>query len=289
MDNRNSLPPLNWLYAFEAAARHLSCTAAAGELNMTQSAVSQQIKNLEHHLGRELFIRRTRSIQLTDAAYAYLPIVQEAFETLSVGTRMMTGGDRGKILYIQINLAFSVFWLAPRLGRLFEKHPWMRLNISTAAWDPEPISADVEIRFGRNLEKRYKAIPLGKNTAFPVCSPQRAATLGNWQDELLFDCTGVLANWEAWAKARGERLPKGKLVNLSTTYSVSINAACGGAGLAMGHEMLAGELLKSGALIRPHPETIPMEKAYYMIQQPEHTSTPASRTFAEWIESELEN
>ena len=73
MNNKDtSLPPLNWLRAFESAARHLSFTSAAADLNMTQSAVSQQIKNLEHYLGRTLFIRRTRSIVMTDAGYAYL-------------------------------------------------------------------------------------------------------------------------------------------------------------------------------------------------------------------------
>ena len=110
--NDTSLPPLNWLRAFESAARHLSFTSAAADLNMTQSAVSQQIKNLEHYLGRTLFIRRTRSIVMTDAGYAYLPVVQEAFETLATGTRMMTGGDRGAILSVQCNIAFSVFWLS---------------------------------------------------------------------------------------------------------------------------------------------------------------------------------
>ena len=116
-DTRTALPPLNWLRAFESSARNLSFTSAAADLNMTQSAVSQQIKSLEQHLGRTLFIRRTRSIELTDAGLSYLPVVQEAFEVLATGTRMMTGGDHGKILSIQCNLAFSVFWLAPRLGR----------------------------------------------------------------------------------------------------------------------------------------------------------------------------
>ena len=78
-----SLPPLNWLRAFEAAARNLSFTGAARELHMTQSAVSQQIKSLENFLGKPLFLRRPRALELTDAAENYLPTVQEAFATLA--------------------------------------------------------------------------------------------------------------------------------------------------------------------------------------------------------------
>ncbi len=286
-DPRTSLPPLNWLRAFESAARNLSFTAAASDLNMTQSAVSQQIKSLEQRLGRTLFIRRTRSIELTDAGLSYLPVVQEAFEVLTTGTRMMTGGDRGKILAIQCNLAFSVFWLAPRLGRLCDQHPWLILNISTATWDPEPQTDGLEIRFGRNLEKRHNVQRLNHDTSFPVCTPEFAGRLSDWREANLFDCTGIQANWEIWARQRGETLPEGKLVNLATTYCVSLSAARAGAGLAMGHETLTGDLLKEGTLVRPHEEAVAMEEAYYLVEPPEHEVTPATRTFCDWLLAEL--
>ncbi len=282
-----SLPPLNWLRAFEASARLLSFTAAASELNMTQSAVSQQIKSLEQHVGRPLFIRRPRSIQLTDTGYAYLPVVQEAFETLVSGTRMVTGGDRGQVLTVQSNLAFSVFWLAPRLGSLLENHPWLKLNITTATWEPNDHAFDVEIRFGINVEDRRDTLKLAENTAFPVCTPEFRDRLGKWQEANLFDCTGIYANWEGWAKTRGEALPTGKAVNLASTFSVSLNAALGSVGLAMGHEMLVDRFLEKGCLVRPYVESIPMREAYYLIQQPDHAQTPASRAFLEWLLDEV--
>ena len=283
----NQLPPLNWLRAFESSARNLSFTSAAADLNMTQSAVSQQIKNLEQYLGRTLFVRRTRSIQLTDAGLAYLPVVQEAFDTLMSGTRMMTGGDRGKILTIQANMAFSVFWLAPRIGQLLELHPWLKLNISSVIWDPQIPSSEVEIRFGIDLQKRFTACRLRENTSYPVCTPEFASTLEHWQDASLFDSTGVKANWETWALARNETLPAGKMVNLASTYSVSINAALGGAGLAMGHDILTADLLNQNRLVQPFEEEIPMEEGYYIIEPPVHQVTPATRVFTEWIKSEL--
>lgn len=280
-----TLPPLNWLRAFEASARHLSFTAAAGELNMTQSAVSQQMRSLEQFLGRALFVRRPRTLQLTDAGLAYLPVVQEAFSTLSSGTRMMTGGDRGKVLTVHVNMAFSVFWLAPRLGDLFAAHPWLRLNITTHTWDPDHTASpsDVEIRFGRRLHDRFDAQRLAHETAFPVCTPEVADQMEDWRTANLFDCTGVLANWEAWAGGRGESLPRGKNVHLATTYSVSITAALGGAGLAMAHDTLAASLIEDGRLVRPFPESIAMEEAYYLLNVPEHATTPANRAFAGWV------
>ena len=86
-----ALPPLNWLRAFDAAARHLSFTAAAGELNMTQSAVSQQIKSLEGFLGRPLFYRLSRRLELTEAGNLYLPWVQDSFRVLTQGTEAVLG------------------------------------------------------------------------------------------------------------------------------------------------------------------------------------------------------
>ena len=147
----SSLPPLAWLRAFEASARHLSFTRAAGELGLTQSAISQHIRNLEAYLGRDVFLRKTRALELTEDGGNYLPIVREAFQILSNGTQAFTGDDRGRTLTLHCNLAFSIYWLAPRLHKLYEAHPWLTLNIVTPIWDPErhATHAALEIRFGR--------------------------------------------------------------------------------------------------------------------------------------------
>ena len=139
------LPPLNWLRAFEAAARHLSFTQAAKELNVTQSAVSQHVRSLETYLGRELFIRRTRALHLTEAGASYLPTIREAFGTLARGTRAFRGGDPGRNLMVQCNLSFTAFWLVRRLAGLVEAHPWLVLNLMTPIWDPERSSRTAEV------------------------------------------------------------------------------------------------------------------------------------------------
>ena len=279
------LPPLNWLRAFEAAARHLSFTQAAAELNVTQSAVSQHVRSLEAFLGRELFIRRTRALHLTEAGVNYLPTIREAFGLLASGTRAFRGGDRGRSLLVQCNLAFSVFWLAPRLAGLLEAHPWLLLNLTTPIWDPERSarSAEMEIRYGRPGEMSDAAIRIAYDHYYPVCRPGYAEGDSAWIQSPLFDCSGVMENWETWLASQGRRMPAGKQIHLGSTYVVSVGAALHGAGLAMAHDTVASDLLDSGALARPCAQVVPMSAAYFLTAPPRHGETPASRTFIQWI------
>ena len=93
MPQGNYLPPFSWLRAFEATARLGSFTHAANDLFITQSAISQHIRNLEMHLNTRLFIRRSRGVELTDMGKAYLPAVQDSFQRLKTGTQDLFGGD----------------------------------------------------------------------------------------------------------------------------------------------------------------------------------------------------
>lgn len=286
----SGLPPLNWLRAFEAAARHLSFTAAAQELHLTQSAVSQHIRSLEHFLGAALFVRRTRRLQLTEAGAAYLPTVREAFEVLAAGTRRLTGGDRGRRLTLQSNLAFTTFWLVPRLSRLLEAVPWLTLNLVTPIWDPgrTAAEAELEVRFGLESEQSDGAIRLARDRCYPVCSPAWDAAAADWRHATLFDCAGVRGNWEAWLAGRRQELPPGKLVNLASTFVISLSAAQRGVGLAMGHDTLVGVQLAEGSLARPYAQEIALPEAYYLTLPPKHGETPATRAFAAWIQAEFE-
>src|SRR5204862_4857470 len=92
---KRSLPPLNGLRAFEAAARHMSFTDAAEELSVTQAAISHQVRGLEQRLGLKLFVRRNRSLLLSEAGQAYLPAVRAAFDQLNEATEKLLQKDRG--------------------------------------------------------------------------------------------------------------------------------------------------------------------------------------------------
>ena len=280
-----NLPPLTWLRAFEAAARHLSFTQAAAELHLTQSAVSQHVRSLESAVGLTLFVRKTRALQLTEGGSNYLPVVQEAFEILAAGTRALTGG-RGRQLCVRSNLAFSTFWLAPRLSPLLQAHPWLSLNLTTPIWDPQHVEgvSEVEIRFGRPALMPDTAKRLATERAYPVCAPDAEPALRDWRTAPLFDCAGVTTNWEAWLASQGHVLPPHRSVNLASTYVVVMTAAMNGAGLSMAHDTLASGLLGDGRLERACDHSVAMPEGYFLLPPARHDETPAARMFVDWIE-----
>lgn len=285
----DGLPPLNWLRAFETSARHLSFTLAASELNLTQSAVSQHVRSLESFLGRDLFLRKTRAIELTEAGANYLPVVREAFQMLASGTRAFTGGDRGRTLTLHCNMAFSVHWLAPRLKRLYAAHPWIVLNIVTPIWDPErqAANAQVEIRFGRPEDMSPAAQQLTKERFFPVCAPSYREGEIDLETAVLLDCAGMTGSWGTWFKSQNQPFDRDGSVTLVSTFVIAIQAALHGAGITMVHDTLAKDLLADGRVIQPFDHCPPLTEAYFLSDPPEHASTPASRAFSAWLNSEL--
>jgi len=283
----SDLPPLNWLRAFEAAARNLSFTGAARDLNMTQSAVSQQIKSLEHFLGRPLFHRHTRALELTQTGQTYLPVVRDAFRTLSNGTRALTGPDVD-VLRVQSNLSFAVHWLAPRLGRFRAAYPDITISIATELWEPRDMArgADVEIRYSLRPSDQVHAERLLTSPFYPVCAPDYDVTLETLATKPLFDCSNLTCTWEAWAEAQDLEWPS-PIVTYATTFCVSLAAARAGAGLALGHDIIVQDMIAAGELVAPFQGSAPMQEAYYLIQSPQAQGMPTAQAFSSWLRAEL--
>lgn len=286
MPMQNGLPPLGWLRAFEAAARHLSFTGAARDLNMTQSAVSQQIKSLEASLGRPLFNRRPRALELTKAGITYLPVVRDAFRTLARGTRAITGGTHN-VVQVQSNISFAANWLGPRLGRFYAAHPDVLLNISTEIWEPREMAegADVEIRFSLRPSDTIRAELLRKDHYYPVCAPGYDVTLDTLQDQPLFDCSNLLCNWASWFEDQGLNWTNPP-VTYATTYLVSLSAVMAGAGVGLAHDAMASQAISQGRLIAPFAHRVPMQEAYYLLISPQGEQSPGALAFADWIRAE---
>src|ERR1700738_3000675 len=123
---KRSLPPLNGLRAFEAAARHMSFTDAAEELSVTQAAISPQVTGLEQRLGLKLFVRRNRSLPLSEAGQAYLPSVRGGFDQLNEATEKLLQKDRGGHLTVTTTASFATKWLGARRGRFQRGKPGVR-------------------------------------------------------------------------------------------------------------------------------------------------------------------
>src|SRR6202521_6195132 len=143
------LPSLNGLRAFEAAARHLSFTAAATELNVTQTAISHQIRRLEEELGIRLFVRQNRSLTLAPEARDYRAGSRAAFNDLRLATDRLTRKDNDRVLTVSTLASLAAKWLLPRLSTFQQAHPSIdvRITTSTSLVDFQRDDVDAAIRY----------------------------------------------------------------------------------------------------------------------------------------------
>jgi LysR family glycine cleavage system transcriptional activator len=290
------LPPLNWLRAFEASARHLSFTAAAEELSMTQSAVSQQIKSLESALGRSLFRRRARGLELTDEGRGYLPTVQAAFAMLEEGTTVLQSRNHPDVLELQVNLSFALFWLTPRLGQFMDENPGVQLNLATSVWHEERPHhpASMQIVFGLGKQEGIAGKRLTLDSLFPVCSPKVARHIKSLDDlhqQRLFDLPGTAQSWAAWLQAHPDggsmAVPKLPTVHRASTWALSVEWAQRGLGVALAHDTIANDLIAAGQLVRPFDFSIPLKEAYYLIAPEGSRTRHANKVFKDWLLREM--
>src|SRR2546429_6213432 len=144
---KNGKTPVNWLRSFEVAARHLSLSAAASELNVTPAAVSQQVRLLELRLGEKLFVRHARGLRLTLAGEALVPVCRESFERLDTALAELFG-DRGKQqLVIRVSLGFARQWLLARLAGVAREAPAIPIPPGRYVWGREPAGSDGEVGY----------------------------------------------------------------------------------------------------------------------------------------------
>ena len=167
------LPPLNALRAFDAAARSLSFTKAGIELNVTQAAVSYQVRRLEDHFGTRLFHRLNRALALTDAGHAFFAVVQQAFELLAVDSHRLTGPDRQQALTVSASQSLAAKWLIPRLDRFRARNPQVRIHIDAtdAVADLAAGKAHLALRYAQRTDPALNSVLLFTEQVFPVCSP----------------------------------------------------------------------------------------------------------------------
>jgi len=293
--NKN-LPPLNWIRAFEAAARHLSFTHAATELNLTQAAVSNQIKGLENQLGCVLFIRLARGLELTNAGQAYLPAVQDSVERLKVATEEIFGDGRGKLLTINVNLSFLISWLAPKMSRFTAQHPDISLRMTTNVWDnfiDDLDDNDLEIRYGHGVWKGKQADRLTWDELVPVCSPDYLKTSAPLEtpDDIanhkLLHVYGYEEGWGYWlSKTELSPIEVNQCFQFDT-LATTLEMAAHGLGLALGRTDLVEEMVKSGRLVIPLQQKVATEEAFYLVYASSKLNHPQVAAFRNWLLEEI--
>lgn len=291
------LPPLAWLRAFEAAARHQSFTLAAAELNLTQAAVSHQVRSLEKHLGVVLFERLPRSLRLTDIGAAYLPPLRNSFDELAAATAGLFGPVGKRMLTIRAPISFLALWLAPRLPGFQRQWPDISLRISTIVWAPASNDevADIDIRFGDGKWSGFRSTLLLSHKVIPVCAPgmiegstEEGRLRSLLTDRMLIHVTGYENLWQRLAQSHGVPLPSAPGMNIDTTISALEMAACG-VGPAIVLDGLVEPYLRSGRLTRPIDTALAVEESHYVVQvEGGKRMTAEAMLFMKWLNEEVE-
>jgi LysR family transcriptional regulator, glycine cleavage system transcriptional activator len=289
-DLRRSLPQLNALRSFEAAARHQSFTRAADELCVTQGAVSHQVKALEAALGLKLFNRERQGLVITNAGHDYLAVVRDAFDRIALGTDRLLQRQHSGVITVSTSPDFAAKWLVCRLGRFAEAYPDIELKVSATMHHVDFACEDVDlaIRHGDGNWLGLDAVNLCTEELFPVCSPALLSSrrgIHNPEDMLQFPLLH-LTDWRDWSKwlkaagASGEGLLYGPVLNHA---SMLIDAAIDGHGVALARTALAAADLINGRLVQPFQTTLPLKNTYWIVCPKATSGLPKIFRFRDWL------
>jgi len=291
------LPSLNGLRAFEAAARHLSFTLAASELNVTQTAISHQIRRLEEELGIRLFIRQNRSLALTPEARDYLPGVRAAFNDLRLATDRLLRKDDDKVLTVSTIASLAAKWLLPRLTDFQETHPGIdvRITTSTSLVDFQRDNVDAAIRYGRGQWPGVRAEWLMADELFPVCSPsllrgeKSLRTPEDLKDHVLLH-TSTSDDWRLWLTAAGlsTSISRQPGITFDMTF-MTVQAAIDGMGVAMGRTSYVQDDIAKGRLVVPFKIALPADAGFYLVSPEGRREAPKLAAFRQWVVAATQN
>ncbi len=288
------LPPLASIRAFEVAARHLSFTKAAEELNVTQSAISRHIRQLEESLGLPLFVRRHRALALTAAGESYQSELGGLFRRMARATDRVLRAGHNERLHIHSYTTFAMHWLIPRLRRFQEANPGIDFELTVSS---RPVDLDKEqvhgvIRTGPGeFEKADRLFPVN---LLPICAPairdSLAATgeAGSLANATLLHSLAASSNWSIWAEcvnsldidlSQGFRFESSAMAYL---------AAEKGLGIALAQREFIRDGLLRGTFVVAIPKLVYAARAHYFARLPRYGDLVPLRIFRDWLLSEVE-
>jgi LysR family glycine cleavage system transcriptional activator len=288
-------PSLTALRAFETAARTLSFTAAADELNQTQGAISHQVSTLEARLGLKLFEREPRGLKLTEAGQKYLPLVRDALDRLRTAEDLIRP-TRPSVLTITVSPNFASKWLVPRLGGFSVTHPNLDLRISASLQHVDFSREDIDlaVRHGNGDWPELHVTRLCMEELFPACSP--ALLRGGPPIRTPADLAGHVLihdrsrkHWQDWLAAFGSEGPDTERGPVFDQTALAIDAALAGQGIALARTALASLDLIAGRLVRPLEEAMPAEFSYWIVCRKAVADTPKISQFRSWLIDQVQD
>ncbi len=289
------LPPLTALRAFEAAARHMSFSKAAEELNVTPAALSFQIKSLEAQLGQPVFRRLNRAVELTEAGRLLAPGTSAGFDALTQAWRATRRLGETRSLTITAGPAFTAKWLSPRLFNFVTAHPEIELRFSATFklvdLDRDPV--DVAIRFSETEPTDLFSCPVFDDWVTPMMNPALAERVTDpeslrdlpllHQDDISFLAHPV--DWPAWFRA-ADLGPAPTGGPRFSQADHAIDAAVSGLGVVLARASLSGSDVAAGRLVAPLPLALRSSARYRFLCQKGAETRPQIAAFLDWVLSE---
>jgi LysR family transcriptional regulator, glycine cleavage system transcriptional activator len=286
------LPPLNALKAFEAAARHESFTRAAAELNVTQGAVSQQVKALEAVLGFKLFSRERQRLSSTEAGRDYLMVIRDALDRIALGTERLMQRQNAGAITVSTSPDFAAKWLVHRMGRFGEAHPDIDLRVSATMHHVDFVREDVDlaVRHGDGNWPGLEVSRLCSEQLFAICSPQLLAgrkRLRTPEDVLNFPLLHLddRKQWARWLALAGVDAPEqlhGPVLNRASMVIDAVD----GQGIALARTALAAWDLASGRIVRPFDIAWRPSRTYWIVCPKAMAKLPKIAAFRTWALAE---
>ena len=292
------LPPPKSLLAFEASARNRSFTEAAKELNVTRVAVSRQVRQLENHLGFELFARGQSSIELTRAGRKLSRTVNAGFQSIMDEIETIESTREDNLITLATTTGVSTYWLMPTIGRYRRINPKadFRLLVSYDLINLSQYDVDVAIRYGAGNWPGTTSVLLQRQCISPLCSPgflKRYGPFKSFADlaktsllefESAYDPSSI---WTNFFRDKGAVLGQSMRMSSYDSYVNFVQAVLDGQGIGLLGAPLMQQFLDSGVLV-PAIDTEPIpQHGYYLCQPDVNTASPTVIAFRDWIEKEL--
>lgn len=293
MSTYRSLPPLSTLIGFEAAARLQSFSRAAEELNITQSAISHQVRVLEDHLGQPLFRRIGRRIELVDAGRDFLITAHAALEELRHGVRRLNAYSKPGSVIILMPAALATGWFLPRLDSLREAHPWVDPWVHTSDDTHVPEEAEIDIVLGPRpwADPGARSVLLARDRLVPLCAPDLAASLPDLPDAARLDGAPLLHDeslndWQSWFALVGStRSEFSRGFNFSDTGQM-LQSAMLGHGVCLATTRQADLALQQGRLVCASQTALDRSEPLYMSCWIRNASRPPVAALWDWLEEQ---
>ena len=296
---RAHFPSLNALRAFEAAARHLSFSAAAQELHVTSAAVGHQVKALEEHLGAVLFVRLNRAIELTEAGRALLPGVQDAFARMHDAVDGFHRRNADRPLVVSVEPGFASKWLVARLDGFREAHPGIDVRIDATARvvDFSREQVDIAIRYcsGDGYPDLRMDCLLAESVD-PVCSPALLTgplplkTPSDLRHHTLLRALWnpkypTWPDWAMWLKTAGlEGMPvQYSAAFTGHSHALLVQAAIDGHGVALASSVITADDRRAGRLVKPFDVSFPIDFCYWVVCPRATADAPKTAAFRHWL------